>query len=289
MSTTFFKVAAVVVVAIVALSGGTRNGMDVAIKDAPEEARVLALKPPDEMASLAEATPEIPGVIDVEVLPWVLRGDSSRATPTAEELADRRLDTIDVFAPPVDDVFVSSMVSPPPALVLQRSSWEPDCPVDTSELAYLQVSFFGFDGEFHTGELLVNANYGDEMVSIFERLHELRFPIEQMVIVSNDDFGVPANAYTNNTSVFECRRSVASGRWSRHAYGDAIDINPFHNPYVAGSRVIPTLAGAYADRDRVDPGLVTDEVVALFEDIGWGWGGGWERSKDWMHFSATGT
>jgi hypothetical protein len=29
--------------------------------------------------------------------------------------------------------------------------------------------------------------------------------------------------------------------------------------------------------------------VRAFAGIGWGWGGGWRSSKDYMHFSASGT
>ena len=85
-----------------------------------------------------------------------------------------------------------------------------------------------------------------------------------------------------------CRTSVGSSNWSRHAFGGAVDINPFHNPYVKGDLVLPELASAYIDRENVRPGMITDEVVALFSDIGWGWGGEWQSVDDWMHFSDTG-
>jgi hypothetical protein len=29
-------------------------------------------------------------------------------------------------------------------------------------------------------------------------------------------------------------------------------------------------------------------VVAAFRSIGWGWGGSWRSSKDYMHFSVNG-
>ena len=45
---------------------------------------------------------------------------------------------------------------------------------------------------------------------------------------------------------------------------------------------------AYLDRDNVRPGMITAEVVAIFNDIGWGWGGEWRSIKDWMHFSDNG-
>ena len=34
--------------------------------------------------------------------------------------------------------------------------------------------------------------------------------------------------------------------------------------------------------------MVTPGVVAAFRAIGWGWGGDWTGTKDYMHFSASG-
>ncbi len=78
--------------------------------------------------------------------------------------------------------------------------------------------------------------------------------------------------------------------WSEHAYGLAIDINPFHNPYLFGDIVGPELAGAYTDRTWKRPGMIFegDPVVQAFDSIEWEWGGRWNSPKDWMHFSQSG-
>jgi hypothetical protein len=83
---------------------------------------------------------------------------------------------------------------------------------------------------------------------------------------------------------------VGTDNWSMHAYGLAIDINPFHNPYEKGELIIPELAMSYLDRDQNLPGMIHDGdvVVAAFADIGWGWGGDWKTLKDYMHFSQNG-
>ena len=236
-------------------------------------------------AQIAGPTTTQPAPVTPTAPPAPTRPDRAELTPA--QLADRRLDTFDALDPPIDDVFVSTVESPAPLDVIARSTWNPECPVSPADLSYAQVSFYGFDGRFHTGELLLHSEYADDIVGIFARLHEMRFPIEEMRVVSLDDFANPI-ATENNTTVFTCRRSVSSSRWSRHAHGDAIDINPFHNPYVSNSRVIPELATAYVDRDREVPGLINAEVRAMFSEIGWGWGGNWNSVKDWMHFSATG-
>ncbi len=211
------------------------------------------------------------------------------AQPTPTEFVDRQLWTADVLPPPPDDQFVSSITTPPPDDVLARSTFRGDCPVPASELAYAQVAFFGFDGRFHTGEFITRVAHSDSLVAIFGELHAMRFPIEEMVVTTQEAVDAHPTGDSNNTSCFVCRQAVNSGAWSRHAHGGAIDINPFHNPYVKGDLVIPELAGAYVDRADARVGMVTDEVVAMFARMGWGWGGNWNSAKDWMHFSDTGT
>ena len=81
----------------------------------------------------------------------------------------------------------------------------------------------------------------------------------------------------------------ASGHWSMHAYGEAIDLNPVENPYVGCGMTRDKTALSYLDRSRVRRGMVTPAVVAAFASVGWGWGGSWTGStKDYMHFSSTG-
>lgn len=49
----------------------------------------------------------------------------------------------------------------------------------------------------------------------------------------------------DNTSAFNCRQVTGDpGRLSRHAHGDAVDVNPVENPYVdrRGTPVRPTAA-----------------------------------------------
>ncbi|MGI8408199.1 MAG: M15 family metallopeptidase [Actinomycetota bacterium] len=95
----------------------------------------------------------------------------------------------------------------------------------------------------------------------------------------------------NNTSAFVCRSArLSSSEWSEHAYGLAVDINPFHNPYVRGDVTLPELAIVYRNRGWERPGMIEDGdvVTKAFADIGWGWGGEWQSVKDWMHFSLGG-
>lgn len=214
--------------------------------------------------------------------------DNGVAQQTPPELVDRRLWTTDVLPPPAGEVFESTIETPPPIHVVRRSTWTDECPVPLDQLSYATVSFVGFDGLFHTGEFILNRDIAPRVVTIFEQLHTDRFPIEQMLVTSQEMLDAPVTGDSNNTSSFACRAAVNSGSWSRHAHGGAIDINPFHNPYVKDDLVIPELASAYLDRDRVLPGMVTPEIVARFSELGWGWGGDWNSASDWMHFSDNG-
>jgi hypothetical protein len=223
--------------------------------------------------------------------PLPLRPDGhGRATPTPPELVDRRIRTEDLLAPPLGDLFESSIATVP-AAVAARSTWTPECPIRLEELAYVTVAHWGFDGRAHTGELLIRAEHAEDVVEVFERLFDARFPIEQMRVTGADELDAPPTGDQNVTGAFVCRRVVGgSGSWSMHAVGEAIDINPFHNPYVRGDLVIPELASAYADRDRIRPGMIVegDVVVQAFDEIGWRWGGRWSGLTDPMHFSTTG-
>ena len=186
--------------------------------------------------------------------------------------------------------YASRTTSPAPATVVDRSTWEPGCPVARDELAWLRLAFRGFDGERHTGELLVNARVVDDLDRVFRRLWEARFPMEQVLIVRSIDEEAPPTGDGNGTGGFVCRATTGGTGFSQHAYGLAIDVNAFQNPYRKGEVVLPELASAYLDRDRVRPGMVTagGPVVAAFRAIGWTWGGRWSSLVDYQHFSANG-
>ncbi|MGH1491548.1 MAG: M15 family metallopeptidase [Acidimicrobiales bacterium] len=205
---------------------------------------------------------------------------------TPEELRDRRLLTIDTLPTPADESFRFT-IGAIPADVLARSTWVDGCPVPVDGLAYLTMTFWGFDGRVHTGEMIVNAAQADNMVSVFEKLHAARFPIEEMRVVSQADLDAEPTGDGNNTTAFVCRAVTGGSRFSEHAYGLAIDINPFHNPYKRGALILPELAVEYLDRAGQKPGVVVagDVAVEAFAAIGWEWGGDWRSLKDYQHFA----
>ena len=229
-----------------------------------------------------------PDWLGTRVLP--LRPDGfGEILPTPSELTDRRFPTDDLLPPPQGAAFQST-AQPIPAEVLARSTWTPECPVAVDELAYLRMTFWGFDDRPHTGEMIVNAAASEDVRSVFGNLYAARFPIEEMRVVDLPELDLPPTGDGNNTTSFVCRSAVGSTNWSRHAYGLAIDLNPFLNPYQKGDLVLPELASAYLDRGWVRPGMIYlgDVVTGSFGAIGWEWGGEWTTLTDLHHFSDNG-
>lgn len=168
-------------------------------------------------------------------------------------------------------------------------SFRPDCPVTLDDLCHLQISHWGFDGAVHEGEIVVAASVADDVLTVFRRLYEVRFPLRKVRLV--DEYGADddASMADDNTSGFNGRR-LANGAWSQHAYGTAIDLNPVENPYVLEGAVLPPNGAPYVDRAQDAPGMIHPDgpVVAAFRAIGWKWGGDWTTRKDYQHFSLNG-
>jgi hypothetical protein len=170
------------------------------------------------------------------------------------------------------------------------TSWHAGCPVGPSQLRRVFVSYVGFDGRAHRGELVVNAAVVGDVEQVFGRLYAERFPIHRMRPVSayggSDDRSMAAD----NTSAFNCRYAVTTGpkSWSVHAYGEAIDVNTVENPYLEAGRVLPP--GGITNRARYRKGMAVagGVLVRAFASVGWLWGGRWTGSPDWQHFSKTG-
>ncbi|MET0928312.1 MAG: CapA family protein [Aeromicrobium sp.] len=173
-----------------------------------------------------------------------------------------------------------------------RSTSAESCPVPIADLRHVTVTYVGFDGQAHRGELVVHADVASDVVGVFATLYAERFPIQRMLLIDeyagDDDRSMAAN----NTSAHNCRRVANSSSWSDHAYGRAVDINPVQNPYVVGDDVRPPAAAAFVDADRsagspAEPGVIRDGDVVRreFERIGWQWGGLF-TDPDFQHFSS---
>ncbi|MFC4908536.1 M15 family metallopeptidase [Actinomadura gamaensis] len=172
------------------------------------------------------------------------------------------------------------------------SSWHSGCPVPPSGLRMIVMNYWGMDGRPHPdGKLVVNASAASDLVKVFRKLFENKYPIRKMVPVDAYKGSDYDSIDDDNTSAFNCRNATGSDHWSQHAYGLAVDVNPCENPYVTASGHIDhDHCVKFGERSRRDPGLIHagDATVKAFGSIGWGWGGSWDGTRDYQHFSSSG-
>ncbi len=188
----------------------------------------------------------------------------------------------------------SGSVSPLPASLratMTGSSWRPGCPVSLDELRLVRASHWGLDGRVRTVRIVVHRDVARDVLAVLRRLYAARFPIRRMVPV--DAYGASdfQSIEADNTSAFNCRPVEGTSRWSEHAYGRAIDLNPIENPYVYPDGTTSHRASRpYLRRSPYRQGMAVEGgvVVRAFADVGWGWGGRWSPIKDFQHFSASG-
>lgn len=291
MRPAYLVVAAVVALALAGCSPGEDEAAGPVISSAASPAP--ASKEPTKAGPTKKGPPP-PSYSDWELgaarLP--LRPDGlGEMRPTPPELVERRFPTVDLLPPPEDDRFRSTIGPVTPAIRERMGrTWSSRCPVGLEGLRYLTVTFRGFDDLAHTGELVVAASEAEDVVSVFRALYAADYPIEEMRLPTTADLEAHPTGDGNNTAALVCRPTTGGTSWSAHAYGLAIDLNPFQNPYEKGDVVLPELASSYLDRSWQRPAMIRPGslVVREFARIGWAWGGAWSTLKDYQHFSATG-
>lgn len=169
-------------------------------------------------------------------------------------------------------------------------SYKKGCKIPLSELRYLKVLHFGFDGRVHTGEIICNRAIANDLLEIFRTLFEARYPIERMVLIDEYDADDARSMEANNSSAFNYREIRNTGKLSKHSYGYAVDINPLFNPCVivrnGRTTVDPAAGTAYADRTLPFPGKIDHDDLCYkeFRKHGFIWGGDWNNPKDYQHF-----
>lgn len=158
--------------------------------------------------------------------------------------------------------------------------------VDINKLAYLKITYLGFDEKSHIGELIVNVRIADEVLDIFKEIYYSKYEIEKIKLI--DEYGADdeKSMEDNNTSAFCYRKIVNTNNLSNHSKGTAIDINPLYNPYVTQSSILPVNAEEYINRSNTQKGTIQkgDAVYNAFTKRGWTWGGEWKGIKDYQHF-----
>jgi peptidoglycan L-alanyl-D-glutamate endopeptidase CwlK len=166
---------------------------------------------------------------------------------------------------------------------------DPNCPPEIRKRQKLiKIKYYSFDQKIHQGQLVIDRDLVKDVQKIFKVALEERFPIYSIIPVSapkfrkngrwDDDLSMAAN----NTSAFNYREKTGGGSLSNHAYGRAIDINTFQNPYVKGKLILPPNAVYEPSAE----GTITanSRITKLFLELGWDWGGSWTRLQDYQHF-----
>lgn len=159
------------------------------------------------------------------------------------------------------------------------------------DLRYLHILHYNFDDEIVEGELICNESIAKDLLEIFYELYLSEYKIDKVRLIDEYNGDDTASMEDNNTSCFNYRVVDGTTKLSKHAYGLAIDINPFYNPYVVfqsdGSTYIsPKGSEIYTDRSTDFPYKIdeNDLCYKLFKEHGFTWGGDWNSCKDYQHF-----
>ncbi|MBA2956192.1 hypothetical protein GON03_17775 [Nocardioides sp. MAH-18] len=126
-------------------------------------------------------------------------------------------------------------------------TWHSGCPVGRSGLRLVRVNYWDYDGYPRRGELVANADAAYAMGAALAEMYRRRLPIRAMHRVDRfgwsarvrggDDY---ASMASGNTSAFNCRDVVGRpGRRSPHAWGRALDVNTWENPYRSARGIVP--------------------------------------------------
>jgi len=160
------------------------------------------------------------------------------------------------------------------------------CPAPETILAALRlidVSYRGFDGKLHEGQLLIHYSVEQDIREIFTLIRETRFPLNSVIPIVRHNWSDEASMAANNSSAFNYRFVAGTQRLSRHASGLAVDLNPLQNPVIYKSGA--TLPPGAVYQPETDGALSESSPVAqAFQQRGWRWGGHFQHVRDYHHF-----
>ncbi len=151
-------------------------------------------------------------------------------------------------------------------------------------LSLVNVDYRGFDNNIFHGQVVIRNDLVSSIREVFKRiLTETDFPLTSVFPISM--FNWNSSSKLNNSSVFDWRlvsNILNNYEISDHSVGAAIDINPVLNPWMCkGLENSPNFP---YNPDKKGTLYKDSDVVKIFKEAGWKWGGDWENSKDWMHF-----
>ncbi len=172
--------------------------------------------------------------------------------------------------------------------LIKNDYWQEGCPVPLNRLNVLTISYYDFQQHEQTGQIVVFDAAAPFVLAAFQKLYAEHYPLEHLYVINNTT--------ASGTGAFYCRAIRNGTNFSLHAYGLAVDINPAHNPYIGGFKLMPdgSMQGQllpnyaaeipYLDRANQRPGM-NESIVKLMASVGFiEWGGQWQTTLDYMHF-----
>lgn len=177
--------------------------------------------------------------------------------------------------------------------MIKSNIWSPENPVHYSRLVTLRIKFWNFNMESTEGELCVFDTLANQVLDIFDKLFDLKFPINKIKTMDKYHGSDIESMNANNTSGFNGRKVMRTNEWSSHAYGMAIDINPYQNPYLVKRTsiqcdVYPEGSFSYLNRIETRPGMVEEILDVMKETVFSVWGGEWSGERiDYHHFQVS--
>lgn len=187
-----------------------------------------------------------------------------------------------------DHFFYAEEISDETFARMWLKSYKENCTVPREELRYIRCLHCDIDGNIKVGELVMNVSVADTVCNIFRQLYDAKYPIESMILVDDFNADDETSIMSNNTSAFNFRTVDNTDEISNHAYGLAIDINPYYNVYYIASEnyIFPEDGWQYLDRESDFPYKIEvgDLCYNLFTEAGFEWGGWWTYNTDYQHF-----
>ena len=197
----------------------------------------------------------------------------------------------EVLAYGVDAFFVCTPIPDSIFAAMQGKSFKANCTVPRDSLRYIRCLHTDKDGNSFVGEMVLNRSIAEQVLGIFRKLYDAKYPIERMLLIDRWDADDEMAMRDNNSSSFNFRFISHTQTVSKHGKGLAVDINTLYNPYhkflADGTEIIEPATGApYLDRTldfdyKIEKG---DLCYQLFIAAGFKWGGDWTDRKDYQHF-----
>jgi peptidoglycan LD-endopeptidase CwlK len=193
---------------------------------------------------------------------------------------------MDIERPPLPEVAESVIIDAAYSYeeaVLSILEKDPNCPKEILEKQVLiELVYWSFDQKLHRGQLVLDKRLEPDVRDVFSYLRSIKFPVGKAVPIAVYGWDDNRSMEDNNSVGFDYRTKTGLEVLSNHARGWAVDINPFLNPYIKGDIILP--AGSTYNFDQAGTITAASEIVRIFNELGWSWGGDWQNLKDYQHF-----